>query len=577
MKLLHALILVLALGLSGAFVPASGGQSVEDQLKRLESSDKQVRDAAVAALAKLGPGELNTIFFNATIVLAPRFKRLADEGKTYQDYPVLERITADIARALAAMGPAAAEELAKRGTSGEINLESDVCLRALNTMGPQARKAIPILKAAFASENHNIQWSGMLGLAAVDGPDYPTFSAALRSPNPDIRALAVSGFGKTGSPAAVDIILAAVRDPDPLVKDSVFTAMRDLGPLFVPRIPEILADENLASRVPFDMMGATAVPPLKDILLRGQPPVCDRAGVALAQAGGTALPALTAALGHPNPAVRHAVVYALSYVAGNNKFIAESLATAWKDKDSAVREVALFRLSISGDEGRSLVPIFTAGLKDSSAPERIRSAMALAMLGRRAQDSAGILMAALADSDGGVRSAAAQALGMVGPDPGVAVPKLVQLAKDRDAVVRQGAIFALGLMKAAPEIQNVLFQAVEDPDPRVASEAVMSLWGYESVSAAAKPILLRSLKSPLKEIKLAALNVLYKWSRGVPEEAKSILEKLLAQDPDPEIKDWADGILKKRFAPAAGIPDLTGPPPPPPMPPIPPLPPMFRK
>ncbi len=569
-RLQIAPILILALALSVTSVPASGaGQSTEDLLKRLESSDQQVRDAAVAALAKFGPGELDTIFVNATLILAPRFKRLTDEGKMPQDDSVLERITVDIARALAAMGPAAAEELAKRGTSGEINLESDLSLRALKTMGSQARKAIPILKAALASENHNIQWGGMVGLAAVDGPDYPTLRAALRSPNPDIRALAVAGFGKTGSPAAVDIVLAS-RDSDMVVEDALFMAMRDLGPLLVPKIPEILAVEDLVSRVPFDMMGETAVPPLKDLLLRGQRPICDRAGIALARMGGTALPALTAALGHPNPAVRLAVVSALWTVKGNKKFVAESLARAWKDNDSAVREAALNSLQISGDEGLSLVPIFTAGLKNPSAPERIRSAMAFAKLGLHARDSAGVLMAALADSDGGVRSAAAQALGLVGPDPTLAVPKLILLAKDPDAVVRQGAIFALGIMSAAPEIQKVLFQTVEDSDPRVASEAVMSLWGYESTSAAAKPILLRSLKSPRKEFKLAALNVLYKWNRGFPEEAKPIVEKLRTQDPDQEIKDWADGILQ-RPAPAPGAPLF--PPPPPQPPPAP----MFRK
>jgi HEAT repeat protein len=444
-------------------------------------------------------------------------------------------------------------------------------------MGPQARKAIPILKAALASENTTAQWGGMVGLAAVDGPDYPTLRATLRSPKPGLRALAVLGFGKTGSPAAVDIILAASRDPDSEVKEAVFTAMSDLGPLLVPKIPELLAIEEFEFRVPFDMMGETAVPPLKDLLLKGQRPICDRAGIALARMGGPALPALTGALGHSNPAVRLAAVSALLEVDDNKKFVAESLAKVWKDGDPAVRDAALTMLVISGDEGGRLVPIFTAGLKDPSAPERIRSAMALAKLEQRARSSAGALMAALADSEGGVRSAAAQALGLVGPDPGLAVPKLVLLAKDPDAVVRQGAIFALGNMKAGPEIQKVLLQAVEDPDPRVASEAVMSFWGYESASAAAKPILLRSLKSGLKEIKLAALDVLAKWKKAFPEEAKPILETLRAQDPDQEIKDAADQILR-RFAPASDNPSIApSPPPPPPLPPAPPPPPMFRK
>ncbi len=570
-----AALLTLSLALSGAFVPAPGSQSVESLLKRLESSDKQVRDAAVTALAKLGPGGLDMIFYDSVLFLGPRFQRLNDEGKLPKDDPVLERILADIGRALAAMGPAAAEELAKRGTSGEIGLESELNLGALKTLGPSARKAIPILKAALESENMTAQWSGMLGLAFVDGPDFPTLRAALRSPKPDLRAMAVRGFGKTASPAAVDIVLSALRDPDPVVKEAVFMAMGDLGPLLVPKIPELLAVENIEFRVPFDKMGETAVPPLKDLLLRGQRPICDRAGVALARTGGPALPALTGALGHSNPAVRLAAVSALWNVDGNEKFVADSLAKVWKDKDAAVRDAALVSLPAIGDEGRRLVPLFMAGLKDSSAPERIRSAMALAKLGKRAQNSVGVLMVALADSEGGVRSAAAQALGVVGPDPGVAVPKLVLLAKDADAIVRQGAVFALGIMRAGPETQKAVLQAVEDADPRVASEAVRSLWGYESASATAKPILLRSLKSRLKEIKIAAIDVLSKWSKAFPEEAKPILETLRAQDPDQEIKDAAAKILR-RFAPAPVNPS-SGPPPPPPLPPYPPVPPMFRK
>jgi hypothetical protein len=129
-------------------------------------------------------------------------------------------------------------------------------------------------------------------------------------------------------------------------------------------------------------------------------------------------------------------------------------------------------------------------------------------------------------------------------------------------------------MTAVPEAQKAVLIAIQDSDPRVASEAVMSLWGFEGASAAAKPILVRSLKSRLKEIKLAALDVLRKWNKAFPEEAKPILESLRAQDPDQEIKEAADGILQ-RFAPASDKPPLFPPPPLPP--PSPSAPPMFRR
>jgi len=351
-------------------------------------------------------------------------------------------------------------------------------------------------------------------------------------------------------------------------------AMRDLGPLLVPRIPELLAAEGLEFRIPFDMMGEAAVPPLKDLLLKGQRPICDRAGVALARAGGPAWPVLSGALDHPDPTVRRAAVSGLADVEGNNKLIADGLAKAWKDSDSSVRDAALDSLWSAGDEAGSLVLMFTAGLKDPSAPERLRSAMALAKLGRRAGSSAPDLTAALADPSGGVRSAAAQALGLVGADPAGAVPKLLRLIKDPMAEVRQGAVFALGNMKAGPEIRKILLQAAGDSDQRVAAEAVMSLWGYESDSEAVLSTLVASLMSDSKEMNLAGLDVLSKWRKGFPSRIKPLLETLRDGDPDPVIKDAAGKILRQ-LAPTEVDPSL--PPPPPPPPPFPPPAPMFRK
>ncbi len=597
------ILLILCLALSGVFAPAWGdGQDIEGLLKRLESPDKQVRDSAVAALAKLGPGELDVIFFNATIFLGPRFKKLNDEGKLFQDDPVLLRIFDDLEQALAAMGPAAAAEIAKLGTSGNIDLERELCLGALEKMGPQGRKAIPILRKALFSENQHAQWSGMVGLVFVEGPGFPTLLEAARSPSEDIRSTAVIGLGRTHSPIAVEPVLAALKDENSLVQDSARDALGELGPLSVPAIPEILAAEYAENWIPLDKMGETAVPPLKELLLKGRSPICDRAGVALARAGGRGLPALSDALGHTDPAVRRAAVSALSAVDGDKKFVAAGLAKAWKDSDPSVREAALASMGAAGDAGGSLVPMFTAGLKDPSAPERVRSAMALAQLGRRAGSSAAGLFAALADSEAGVRSAAAQALALVGAEPAGAVPKLLGLVKDPMAEVRQGAVFALGTLDSGSAGLNAILQALEDADRKVALEAVMGLWRFGSEVQTVKPVLLRRLDSSDKEFCLAALETLQKlgilseakagliklmksphrdvryaaidgiYKTGFPSEAKVLLEKLQKDDPDQGVREQAGFVLEGYRK------DLTIPLPPPPPPyAFPPSAPMFRK
>jgi hypothetical protein len=330
----------------------------------------------------------------------------------------------------------------------------------------------------------------------------------------------------------------------------------------------------LEFRIPFDMMGETAVSALKELFFERQSPVSDRAAVALARAGRSGLAVLAGALDHNDPAVRSAAVSALGEAESDKTLVADCLAKAWKDRDAAVRDAAMKSLYAAGNEGERLVPMFTAGLKDPSAPERLRSAMALAKLGRRAGNAAPDLTAALADPSGGVRSAAAQALGLVRPDSSLAVPKLIPLASDADPAVRQGAIFALGIMEANPKIRKVLILAAEDTDPQVAAEAVMSLWGYESDSEAVLSTLVASLMSDSKEMNLAGLDVLSKWRKGFPSRIKPLLETLRDGDPDPVIKDAAGKILRQ-LAPTEVDPSL--PPPPPPPPPFPPPAPMFRK
>jgi HEAT repeat protein len=600
-KTASALILVLG----GICVLNVRAQNVLDLLKTFESSDAQARDAAVKALAKLGLAKISMIFVDTVLVLGPHLERIKPEGKMMNEDPVIERILSETARALAAMGPEAAEPLAGYAISGGISVDSELSLRALEKMGVQGRRAIPIFKKTLESDDikSSPRWGAMMGLVFVDGPEFPTLLGAIRSRNGDVRGTAVIGLGKTRSPVALKPVLAALQDPEGTVRQYAAEALGDLGPIAAPAIPELLLNhQEYLPSIPFGKIGETAIPFLKKALLEGKPPSCGNAGRALGKMGTLGLPVLLGAMSNPDPAVRKAAVEGVSWIEDESKGAADILAKAWLDDDPSVREEGLLSLPMIRGEAGRLAPEFIAGLKSPSASRRMEAAMALAKIGRFGKPAIPALLAALSDAIPAVRAAAAQALGLVGGDPAEVVPKLIPLIKDSEANVRQGAVFALGTLKSGSAGLKAILQALEDTDRAVGLEAVMSLQGFGSAAGTVKPVLLGFLKSTDKDFCREALGILFKFGliseakplvanylnspdmnfrlmgietierlgAPLPAETKPILERLQKSDPEQSVRVAALAALDRYRQ------DPTMPPPPPPPPPLPPGAPMFR-
>ena len=142
------------------------------------------------------------------------------------------------------------------------------------------------------------------------------------------------------------------------------------------------------------------------------------------------------------------------------------------------------------------------------------------------------------DEDKGVRAGATGSLGKIGPDPR-SVKALVSAMKDESPQIRQVALRAIKRM--APTAQAAfpaVFQALNDPDSKVASDASMVLMavqpGEEHI-----PLLAKALKNPSKNIRMAAIAFLESF---VPDVIPD--DDWAEKDKDEMVAKSAANILK---------------------------------
>src|SRR5262249_35015976 len=77
-------------------------------------------------------------------------------------------------------------------------------IRALGTIGHDARSAIPNLRAVFFEVHAKLQAEAAEALGKIGRDAIPVFTEALKSSDPTTRRLAVQGLGKVGAPAVPD-------------------------------------------------------------------------------------------------------------------------------------------------------------------------------------------------------------------------------------------------------------------------------------------------------------------------------------------------------------------------------------
>jgi HEAT repeat protein len=248
-------------------------------------------------------------------------------------------------------------------------------------------------------------------------------------------------------PALVTALADALRDPDPLVRSELATALADLGPqakAALPALIEQLKDENA--------------------------PVRKVTAWALGEIGtdlSAVLPALERALADQDANVRWTAAYALGTIGPCAKSAIVALEKAAKDLQGSVQVAA--RLALWRLTGAAKIPGPAIG---DAAEDSMTLLSAFTWLSNVGTTAVPILRQSLKHERERVRYLAAYALAETQPPPKEAVPDLIIALSDRDPMVRQFAAYALGQLKAEPaKAVPALIQAINDSDPDVRKAA----------------------------------------------------------------------------------------------------------
>jgi HEAT repeat protein len=367
----------------------------------LADPSEEVRDAAVVALAQIGPPAMTA---------APALLALLRDFKTDARAAVVEalgRIQDKRPETLTVLRAALKDARTRRAALG-----------ALTNLGPAAAPAVPDLVTAL----NDVDFAGM-------------------------QPLLIAALGRIG-PAAKEAVPALLRLlKDEASRDLALPALRQIdrnNPAFV----KLLEDEVIPA------LAATLQDPrAKDQSRR-------LAARVLGELGRPAIPALVRALESKDALTREAALDALAEMKEEAKDAVPALQKALADDSMGVRVAAAQALWQTTRKKNGLLPVLLAGLQDGQREVRNRSAFGLGQLSPDSADAVELLTAALDDE--AVRWEAARALGLIGPKAKSAVPALRKLLTHSDGNFRAQVALALWRIDREQEVLPTLVQLVRN-------------------------------------------------------------------------------------------------------------------
>lgn len=279
---------------------------------------------------------------------------------------------------------------------------------------------------------------------------------------------------------------------------------------------------------------ARAVPALTH-LLTTDPELTIATAAALAQIGDTrAFDALLSLIGHPDAAVRQAVIAALNSL--GHPEMPTRLVDLLQDTDPLVRESAV---KIAGyfafDE---CVTLLLERCRD--ADENVRRAAIELIPYLEDAPVLPAIVQALEDETPKVRASAVRALGQM--ESAIAFPYLLSTLNDSDAWVRYYAARAIGWHGYSEAMEALEGLVLSDPAYHVRAAAIEALGrvgGAQGVSILAPLVETADINSDLARAALTALGQI-----GHPNSLPPLLSALRL--PDPERRIWAIQALGKR-------------------------------
>jgi HEAT repeat protein len=382
--------------------------------------------------------------------------------------------------------------------------------------------------------------------AARGGAGLPGLVKLVSSPDPKIRADALTEIGRLRPPARgqLETVAARLADRDADVRraaEAVLQAWEPYGREDVPRLKAALQQPDVEARLfaarALSQMGvqaAGAAAELVDALKDDSELVRQQAALALgklAASGSEAVPALAKALDDNNSGVRQAAVRSLAALPAESGNL-DALLRAVRNSDAAVAVTAAEAVNQHPRLGKRNGPSLVEALR--RGPREIKTAMtaALQRLGPDVEGAVAAIADALQYPDTTIRKRAAQALGTFGMEARPAVPALAKKLFDPDADVRRTAATALGGIgphagAAAPD----LITALKDDTVRADVEQALLKIGSSAAFSLATVV----EKSTNVPTRLKAIELLERIGPG----AKKVLPELrqvATSDPIPSIR-----------------------------------------
>lgn len=355
--------------------------------------------------------------------------------------------------------------------------------------------------------------------------------AALSDPMPQVRAHAAGAIGRMGAEASIDVLVAALADPDYGTRVRALEALEMIRPDDTGALERSLRDENADVR--------------------------KRAALALERVG--YLTTCVEGLASDDVSVAKKAYGAMLEL--GRAGLADGVAAHLHHNDFRVR-ARVARLC--GELGVARLGAALTRIKDDpSWPVRARVAEALGAL--KMDDGADALVTLLADIEAPVRDAAAEALAL--REGKTLEPHFKELSRAyfRGSVAARLAVLKPLATFEAPGALELLQKALSDPNSAVRLSA-LELIASRNASVAVESLVAR-LADPVNEVRLAAIDTLGRRGRrgrkdsvdallgalsGASIEAKERITDALAFGGD----DGKGDVLRERLDEFSASPDL---------------------
>lgn len=397
----------------------SAAPAVAHLIRALSSPDATVAFAAARTLAR-------------TDAAVPALAEALKSGS-----PALRR---EAARILPAHGARAAAALLPNLAGPDRDL-AERSARILAETGPAAAPAVPALAKAVHTSTGALKHAAADALAGIGTPAGKWLAAALKAPDPKVRAAAAGVVAAMNppSPEAAMPLAAALDDAEPEVRAAAARALAAY-----PAEAQALFPENFIAAL---FRGAQA----PDGETRGW------ASLTLVKTGASGGKWLANALKAPDPAARAGAGRVISRMFPPPAEAAAAALDALGDPEAAVRAAALEALTNYALSAPAALPPGAAArlaeaLKDKDPAFRAALLFPLQRLSRRSRAGIAAITGALEDPSPEVKRSAASALGALGPSARKAIPALRAALRSRDCPLR--ALAAKALMDIAPAFKK---------------------------------------------------------------------------------------------------------------------------